>query len=131
MGAGDFESQNRLAALRKLTGWYTGKSTESPDIRRGLSHVRNAVVVINGADASECVPLLATEALTRGAIRVEIPLDKIRTSNEGDNPLYTRAKEIANRLEERFLQNPRLNVAPRHIWDAAVTWRMIGHKTRR
>lgn len=127
VGVGDFQSQNRLAEARRKAGWHMGKSTESEDIRSGMNKVTRAIVVINGADASECVPLLAAEALARGARRVVIPLGKIKTSLEGETPLLTRAKELANKLDvSTALHDARLVVTPRNIWDQAKKWRTIG-----
>lgn len=127
VGDGDFESQKLLATARLLAGWYMGKSTESHHIREGMNYVADAIVVINGADASECVPLLAAEALARGARRVEIPLGKIKTAFEGDDYLLTRARELANKLDiATALIDPRLKVTPRHVWYQAKKRRMIG-----
>ncbi len=131
VGDGDFKSQKFLAGARRLAGWHMGKSTESRGIRKGMDHVARSVVVINGADAGECVPLLAAEALARGAHRVEIPLEKIKTSFEGDEPLLTRARELANKLDvSTALNDPRLKVTPQHIWDEAKKRRMIGSTPR-
>lgn len=128
VGDGDFTSQKLLASARRLAGWHMGKSTESRGIRKGMENVRGSIVVINGADAGECVPLLAAEALARGARRVEIPLGKIKTSFEGDEPLLTRARELANKLDiSTALNDSRLVVTPWSVWDQAKKWRMIGH----
>lgn len=131
VGEGDFTSQKRLSHARRLAGWYMGASTESAHIREGMNYVADAIVTINGADAGECVPLLAAEALARGARRVEIPLDKIKTAFEGDDVLLTRVRELANKLDiSTALNDPRLNVTPQSVWDQAKKWRMIGSTPR-
>ncbi len=127
VGEGDYPSQKPLADKRRKQGWAMGKSTESDDIRASMEKANGALVVIHGADASECVPILAAEALARGATRVVIPLDKVRTSFEGHDPLMTRAHEMAERLDvQTALQDPQLTVTPTRVWKKAKHQRGLG-----
>jgi NADPH-dependent glutamate synthase beta subunit-like oxidoreductase len=120
VGDGHYENLEKLADRRRAQGWHMGATTWSFIKEDFFPSVSDAVVVINGGDAGNCVVSAAGEALRHGARRVVIPLIYIKTHSEGENPLLRRARRLAAGLAEQYLMDDsRLIVTPTVVWEAA------------
>ena len=116
VGKGHFYGQNRLARQREAQGWTIARMTE--DFLHELKAVEGVTVVLNGADAGSCIAAAAHLALECGAINVVIPLDKIQTESESEDPMSRRADALARSLNDMgHLFDERLIVTPTSIWN--------------
>ncbi len=120
VGKGDFKDQNQLAKKRKKQGWTVAKNDNSAEVDDALQDARGAIVVANGAKAGVCMSGLIDYALHRGARKVIVPLNNVRTSHEGEDPVSSRATALARGLHAfDRLEDPRILVTPKHAWQKA------------
>lgn len=117
IGEGDFQQQDALAATRRKQGW---KMCKTPlDVRE--QEIKDAIVVVNGATAGDCIASGVISALWGGAKRVIVPLQHIMGGYGGDTDgELGRARSLARRLKNAgVLEDTRLKVTSTMIWKQA------------
>jgi len=119
IGKHDFAAQRKHAKKCEKEGWYVADDLCDPIYHEAVKNVHGAIVVIHGADAGACVPVAAAHALSKGAKRVVIPLNRIKTKNEVCAPLSIRAQKLFSMFKQFEANNgdvDKLIVTPTRIW---------------
>lgn len=94
VGKDERPEQKPLQILRGLQGWVVAESPDDPLYIAAKPRFRNAYVKINGSGAGACVAFAAEDALKEGALLVEVDFEHVMTSNEGADPILTRARHF-------------------------------------
>jgi hypothetical protein len=112
LGKGDFVDQLPLAEKRERQGWDMAENLYDPAYQKAKERFVGATVVIEGAGSGACVAFAAEDALKEKAHRVVVDFAYTKTSNEGSDPVQTRARKFFEQLPSRYASDERLLVKP-------------------